>query len=106
MGSWPPGADGDVFRRLEGDGCDFSSQHVIDFYIDFADWPPRDEAIALLKAEFDSVKLLDQDDKQTPCVMGQIEALLTYEFVTGKQAKITGQMQPFGGVCSDWGVMI
>ena len=106
MSDWPRDADGDVLRRLEADGCDFSKQHIIDFYIDFEDWPPSVDAVGILKADFASVDLLDKDEGQTPCVLCKIEAPITYAFVTETQARVSQQMKPFGGYCTDWGVMI
>ena len=106
MGNWPRDADGDVFRSLEQDGCDFSKDYDIDFFVDFAEWPPDSQAIAILKDEFGAVSQEDTEEKQTPCVQCKIHGKLTYDFVTGMQAKITERMTPYGGLCADWGVQI
>lgn len=106
MGNWPNDADGDVFRSLERDGCDFSKTYTIDFYVDFEEWPPSDEAVAVLRAEFGNAALETDEEGQTPCLMCKITGPLTYEFVTGTQAQITERVKPFGGLCMDWGVLV
>jgi hypothetical protein len=106
MGKWPDDADGDVFRSLERDGCDFSKSYSIDFFVDFAEWPPSDDAVALLQAEFGTVSLENDEENKTPCVLCKIVGPLSYQFVTETQAKISERVRPFGGCCMDWGVRI
>lgn len=106
MTNWPDDADGDVFRSLQADGCDFSKTYTIDFFVDFPDWPPAEEALSLLEANFGKIELVDEEEDETPCVLCKIESLLTYEFVTATQAKIAEAVKPFGGYCMDWGVQI
>lgn len=106
MANWPDDADGDVFRSLEADGCDFSKSYVVDFFVDFEDWPPSEEALAALTAAYTEVAIADEEEEEVPCVIVKIEGVLTYEFVTETQAKISEVAKPFGGVCMDWGVMI
>jgi len=106
MGNWPDNADGDVFRSLEREGCDFSKPYRIDFFVDFPEWPPSKDVVALLKAKFGDVTLQDDDAEETPCVLCKMTGPLTYEFVTETQAKISAAVEPFDGCCMDWGVLV
>jgi len=106
MGNWPNDADGDVFRALEADGVDLSKAYAIEFYVDFEDWPPADEALAALKVTYSDVALQDDEDDEIPCVSCKVVGPLSYEFVTETQAKITEAMKAFGGYCADWGVQV
>jgi Protein of unknown function (DUF1260). len=106
MKNWPDDADGDVFRSLEADGCDFSKEYTVDFFVDFEEWPPSAEALAALQGEYGNIAVKDDDEEELPCLICKIDGLLTYEFVTGTQAKITDLVKPFGGYCMDWGVQI
>ncbi len=106
MGNWPDDADGDVFRALEADGVDLTKSYGIEFYVDFEEWPPADEALALLKAAYGEVTLQEDEEDEIPCLTCNIVGPLSYEFVTATQAKITDMVKPFGGYCMDWGVQI
>jgi hypothetical protein len=106
MGNWPNDADGDVFRALEADGVDLSKAYAIEFYVDFEDWPPADEALDVLKGTFGDVALQDDEEDEIPCLRCKIVGPLSYEFVTETQAKITEAVKAFGGYCADWGVQI
>ena len=52
---WPNDTDGDVLRRLEQDGFDFTRTHEIDFIVDFDSWPPPKKAISLLSEKYGNV---------------------------------------------------
>ncbi|GAA0546619.1 hypothetical protein FHS83_000775 [Rhizomicrobium palustre] len=106
MTDWPKDPDGDVFRSLEADGIDLTKSYPVDFFVDFAEWPPSDEAVAALSAAYEEVMLMDEDEEDVPALVVRIEAVLTYEFVTETQAKISDVIKPFGGYCMDWGVQI
>lgn len=106
MGNWPQDADGDVFRSLEADGCDFSKTYEIDFFVDFEDWPPSEEALAAMTAQYDELLLQDEEEEEVPCVVIKLEAKLTYEFVTETQKKLSDIVKPYGGICMDWGVQV
>ena len=101
--SWPADVDGDVFRRLESHGFDFTKPHMVDFQIDFNSWPPSDEAIAILTRDYS----VEQFEPESGSGFLQISvfSLLTYDFVIGMQDTLTRQLSPFGGVCEAWGVL-
>lgn len=107
---WPNNADGDVFRRLESDGFDFSKIYEVDFNIDFDHWPLSTKEIDYVKNLYPNSELIepDLDDEIEGSVIGyvliNINAQLTYEFVVDTQKNITEKMSVIGGVCESWGL--
>ena len=103
--SWPETADGDVFRRLESSGFDFSSVYEIDFNVDFAVWPPSVEAIEWLEFEYDSVTTCPESNDTDGYVQFKIVAKLTYDLVIVTQDRVSDAMAQYGGVCESWGIL-
>lgn len=100
----PDDPDGEVIRGLIEDRFDFSKSHVIDFNVDFEEWPPAPEAIAALRREYSDVEVIeeDNDDKY---VLFQVEAKLTYDLVKKVQSRATELVSKYGGHCDSWGVL-
>ena len=103
--SWPKDADGDVFRRLEAAGFDFTVSHNIDFNIDFDAWPPSADLIRHLRQQYPNLKMFEPDGERKGYVLLVIEAKLSYELVMFVQSSVSKLAAPFGGVCESWGVM-
>jgi hypothetical protein len=101
---WPADADGDVFRRLQSEGFDFTTPHKIDFQIDFGAWPPPDEAIVALKRDH-KVERHEPEKGAAGYIQVSIFAPLTYDFVVITQDELSRLLLPFGGVCEAWGVL-
>jgi hypothetical protein len=102
--TWPRNADGDVFRRLEDHGFDFSSVHEIDFNVDFEDWPPSPDTIQWLTDNFALVTLCEPSADLGGYVQFKIRSRLTYELVVNTQARVSAEMAKHGAVCESWGV--
>jgi hypothetical protein len=102
---FPNDADGDVLRRMASKGFDFSKRYVIDFTVDFEDWPPSIDAIRALEIEFGELVVHDDDDGDGGYVLFKCKGELSYELVLSIQAKATKLMQPYGGWCDSWGVL-
>jgi regulator of ribonuclease activity B len=105
MTNWPNDADGDVLRSMEESGFDFSMPCLIDFNVDFENWPPSPEAMRLLSREYPSAKIYDPEGDSAGYVLIQVHALLTYELVIRTQAYVSELMAPFKGECVSWGVL-
>lgn len=103
--TWPIDADGDVFRRLESDGFDFSAEYEIDFNVDFADWPPHPDALTWLQARYSYVKAYEPEENFNGYVQFKIRSKLTYSLVVDTQAEATSGTGQYGGICESWGVM-
>ena len=102
---WPKDADGDVLRRMEESGFDFASEHVVDFNIDLAQWPPPPSLVSELRRRYPESSLFPPVKEQRGYIRVQVRALVTYQFVTSMQREMSELARPFGGVCESWGVM-
>lgn len=105
MSNWPNDADGDVFRRLQEDGFDFSSEHIIDFNVDFAEWPPSDLALRELQQRYPGARVISPENESGGYVLVQLYAVITYQFVTQVQSNISGAMKRYNGYCNSWGIL-
>lgn len=103
--SWPNDADGDVLRRMEEDGFDFSKPHVIDFNVDFDDWPPDPRAVSLLKKRYPGTVVRDPKDGYAGYLQFQLHERVSYELVMRVQREVSVFVAPFNGRCESWGVM-
>lgn len=101
----PDDADGDVIRRLQRSGFDFSRPCTIDFNVDFEPWPPPDAAIRALSAMYPSAKVYEPDGEAPGYIQFEVYDLLTYRLVIRIQSDVTEAMRPFGGECCSWGVL-
>src|SRR3954466_14798317 len=79
---WPNDADGDVFRRMEASGFDFSKPYSVDYNVDFDAWPPHPEALKLLEVRYGSVELYEPEEDMKGYVLFKVTGLVTYESVT------------------------
>ena len=103
--NWPSDADGDVLRRLHAKSFDFSSEHEVDFNIDFEEWPPSPEAIAWLESRYSNVKVHQDEAGISGYIQLRIRARVTYEFVVKTQREVTLGTHEYRGICESWGVL-
>ncbi len=103
--NFPDDADGDVLRRLDESGFDFSKPTTIDFNIDFVSWPPHPDAISKLKEFSGAVEIYEPDEEYSGYVLFNIHQILSYELVIETQENVTSLMAEYGGVCESWGVL-
>jgi hypothetical protein len=103
--NFPDDADGDVLRRLDESGFDFSKSTTIDFNVDFNSWPPHPVAISRLKEYAGAVEIYEPDEEYSGYVLFHIHQILSYELVVDTQKSVTALMAEYGGVCESWGVL-
>lgn len=103
--AWPADVDGDVFRRMQLSGFDFEAPTDIDFNVDFDTWPPTDEFVERLRAQFAKVEIFPPDSDGDGYVQAVVHAPLTYELVMFIQRSISDLASAYGGVCDSWGVL-
>src|SRR6187455_1978200 len=103
--NWPPDADGDVFRRLRADGFDFTKTHLVDFNVDFQNWPPPQEAISVLRTSYPSATLYEEGSGHRGYILVQVHSHLNYVWVVQTQKDLSNLMAPYGGSCASWGVL-
>ena len=103
--TWPNDVDGDVFRRMEESGFDFSKPSVIDFNIDFDQWPPSKAAVDAVKMQFPNARLVESESEHRGYIQVQVKERVSYDLVMRTQRQVSALVQKFGGVCESWGVM-
>lgn len=103
--SWPNNADGDVFRRLQSQGFNFTKPYAIDFNIDFDVWPPSSHVMMQIKKSFPDAKVYEEEGGASGYILFRVNAPLTYEFVVNTQAQATQLVSAYGGRCESWGVL-
>ena len=101
---WPNDADGDVFRRLQESGFDFSKTWTVDYNVDFIKWPPAEDALKALRANYGQINLYEPNNNGEGYVLFKIEGKVTYETVIAVQKRATQLTERFGGICESWGV--
>lgn len=102
---WPDDADGDVLRRMQANGFDFSKPAVIDFDVDFASWPPSAEAMMVIQRTFRQVDAYNLEADSDGYIEIKVFAFVTYDLVMSMQSSISAITGPFGGKCQSWGVL-
>ncbi|MDT0630107.1 ribonuclease E inhibitor RraB [Alteromonas sp. W364] len=102
--NFPSDADGDVLRRLESTGFDFSSQCEIEFNVDFATWPPSKNALSELEKEFGNIEIYEPEDECDGYVVFNVKSILSYELVTQVQKTASATVIEHGGICESWGL--
>jgi hypothetical protein len=103
--NWPNDADGDVLRRLQDQGFDFTRPCAIDFNVDFLEWPPPPEAIDLIRQCYPQTVVYEEEGDSAGYVLFQVHDKLTYELVMRVQAEMSALLAQYGGVCESWGVL-
>jgi hypothetical protein len=107
--TYPPGATGDVFRRLEASGFDFQSPHDVDFFAIF----PTEEAADAVARQYvvdheRGERLVNIETR--PATDGGMELelvkamLVTYDNVSSFEAKLGRRTAEVGGRLDGWGV--
>lgn len=102
---WPDDPDGQVLRRLDEKGFDFSHPYVIDFVVDFDQWPPAPQALNAIQTRFPVATEYVDDVSGQGSITVKVEAVLTYQLVVDTQSQLTRIAEKFGGWCDSWGVL-
>jgi hypothetical protein len=106
---YPDDINGDVFRRMEENGLDFSVEHVVDFYSVFATEEEADLIARMYLADHKSGDELAKIETK-PHAKGGMELtlskrmLVTYEAVTKFEAELLRRLTRVDGYLDGWGV--
>ena len=90
--NFPNDVDGDVLRRLEDSGFDFSKKWEIDFNVDFNSWPPSQEALSILEKEYGAIAVFEPDEQSSGYVLFNITSIVSYELIMDTQRKASSLM--------------
>ena len=102
---FPDDVDGDVLRRLQETGLDFSQPQNVEFIVDFCFWPPDPEALSILRNKYGSIQIFKPEDDRYGYAVLNARALITHAFLVGTQKEISTLMSNYGGSCEAWGVL-
>lgn len=102
---FPNDVDGDVLRRLEDSGFDFSITWEIDFNVDFNCWPPSQEALNILEKEYGAIEVFEPEEESDGYILFNITSIVSYDLIMDTQRKASSLVSTFGGVCESWGVL-
>jgi len=105
MVHWPGDGDGDALRRLEERGLDFSVPHVVEFNVDFHEWPPSKAALSALQQRFESLESYPPSEGLAGYVLLRVRGMVSYDWVTSVQREVTAVVGAYGGVCESWGLL-
>ncbi|TVZ40863.1 regulator of ribonuclease activity B [Alteromonadaceae bacterium 2753L.S.0a.02] len=109
--TWPNDADGDVMRRLQNAGFDFSKKYKVDFNIDFDHWPLDKSEVQRILSLYPTAEFInpDEEDRKNGITTGYVllvfNSEVSYEYVIATQKSLSQEMSVIGGVCESWGVM-
>jgi hypothetical protein len=108
--TYPDDVNGDVFRRMESHGFDFSSEHVVDFHAVFATEAMADQIAQMYLADHKANgKFTNIETKPFP--EGGMELTLSkrmfvsYEEVTAFESTLADRIALVDGYFDGWGVL-
>ncbi len=102
--NWPNDVDGDVLRKMQESGFDFSKETEVDFNIDFDHWPITEEEYNFVKRLYPDCKFYE--DNGTGYAQFKMRGFLTHKFVTSIQKMVSDEVHQVGGFCESWGVLV
>ncbi len=107
----PSDSDVDVLGRLEEEGFDFGQECLIEFSIDFQDWPLADDVVGKIRRMYLGCRFIElcEEGRASGATAGYVQfqmwGVLSYELVMVMQAKICREMKMYGGWCESWHVL-
>ena len=107
---YPDDVNGDVFRRMQDSGFDFTVEHIVDFYSVFASEAEADQIARMYLADHKAGELLT-DIETRPHEEGGMELILskrmlvTYEAITEFEKKLRERVSRVEGYLDGWGVL-
>ncbi|MEX2287801.1 MAG: ribonuclease E inhibitor RraB [Planctomycetaceae bacterium] len=107
---FPDDTNGDIFRMMERDGFDFTSEHVVDFHAVFATEEEADRIAHLYVADHKAGEKFTNIETQ-PFEEGGMELtlskrmLVTYEAVSAFEARLAERVSQVNGYLDGWGVL-
>ncbi len=108
--NYPKDVNGDVFRRMEAHGFDFSMEHVVDFHAVMATEEEADQIARQYLADHKAGDRLTNIETK-PHPKGGMEVhlakkmLVTYETVTRFEGTLGERVSKLNGYLAGWGVL-
>ena len=94
-----------VLESMKEHGIDFSKEIEVEFNVAFEQWPPSDESLDNLRANFPIVKIQEPSrrDRLGYATM-PVRSLITYDFIVATEEKIRKLVKECDESCQSWGV--
>lgn len=107
---FPNDANGDVLRRMQSHGFDFSKEHPIEFFAVYASEEEADKVAKMYVADLKSGERLVNIETR-PYPEGGMELVLvkkmraSYENITGFEKRLQDRTNTVDGYLDGWGVL-
>jgi hypothetical protein len=107
---YPNDANGDVFRRMEDHGFDFTVEHAVDFHAVFATEAEADQIARMYLADHNAGNKLTNIETK-PSDKGGMELtlskrmLVNYEAVSAFESTLAERVSQVDGYLDGWGVL-
>jgi hypothetical protein len=107
---YPDDVNGDVFRRMENHGFDFTSEHVVDFHAVFATEAMADQIARMYVADhkagdrFTNIETKPFDQGGMELTLSK-RMLVTYEAVSAFESTLADRVSQVDGYLDGWGVL-
>lgn len=107
---FPDDENGDVFRRMEAGGVDFTLEHIVNFHAVFATNADADRIALMYVADwkagesFTNVETVPHDEGGMELTLSK-RMLLDHAAVTSFEAKFGERVALVDGYLDGWGVM-
>lgn len=108
--AYPDDENGDVFRRMDRHGFDFSKEHVVDFHAVMATEEEADKVARMFLADHKSGQKLEKIETKAHEIGGMRlnlakKMFVTYESVAEFESLLAERVSQFEGYLDGWGVM-
>jgi len=108
--NYPDDTNGDVFRRMEAHGFDFTTEHVVDFHAVFATEEDADRIARMYVADhktgekFTNIETKPFEQGGMALTLSK-RMLVTYEAVSAFESKLAERVSQVDGYLDGWGVL-
>ena len=106
MGRFSADVDGDVLRRLEAGGFDFSKPTDVEFYCYASDVKTAENIAELMQGVGFIADVYEDEEEDSVSVYFKKQMLLTYDAVIAEQKKADERLIAFDTNCDGWMVGI
>ena len=108
--SYPADENGDVFRRLESHGFDFTTEHVVDFHAVLATEKSADIVALMFLADdkagdtYENIETYPHDEGGM-CLDLSKKMFVSYDAVTKLESLLANRISDNQGYLDGWGVL-
>ena len=105
MSIFPANADGDVLRRLEETGFDFTKTYDVDFYCYAKDINIAEQILKNSKQKGYISRIFVDDESEQHSVYMSANIKITYAEVMRRQSELDIWLAKYATKCDGWGIL-